>query len=72
MHTVADDLAAHKINLCNTTGFVANNRAILVIEVENPAEAGEILKKQGLHRLDTKGGPGSLGKPEYEGTHEYR
>jgi len=54
LHTVAECLAAHDINLCNTTGFVANNRAILVIEVENPAEAGEILKKQGLHVLTQK------------------
>jgi hypothetical protein len=54
LHTVADCLAAHEINLCNTTGFVANNRAILVIEVENPAEAGDILKKQGLHVLTQK------------------
>ena len=54
LHTVADCLAAHDINLCNTTGFVANNRAILVIEVEDPAQAGEILKKQGLHVLTQK------------------
>ena len=54
LHTVAECLAAHAINLCNTTGFVANNRAILVIEVENPAQAGEILKKQGLHVLTQK------------------
>jgi hypothetical protein len=46
LHTVADCLAAHEINLCNTSGFVANHRAILVIEVENPAQAGEILKNR--------------------------
>jgi len=51
LHTVADCLANHNINLCNTSGFVANNRAILVIEVENPAQAGEVLMKQGLHVL---------------------
>ena len=54
LHTVADCLAAHDINLANTSGFVANNRAILVIEVEDPAQAGEILKKQGLHVLTQK------------------
>ena len=54
LHTIAECLATHDINLCNTTGFVANNRAILVIEVENPAGAGEILKKQGLHVLTQK------------------
>ena len=54
LHTVAHCLAAHDINLANTSGFVANNRAILVIEVHDPAQAGEILKKQGLHILTQK------------------
>jgi len=54
LHTVAECLAAHQINLCNTTGFVANQRAILVIEVENPAQAGEVLSKQGLRVLSQK------------------
>jgi len=54
LFTLADCLAAHQINLSNTSGFVANNRAILVIEVEDPAQAGEILKKQGLHVLTQK------------------
>jgi hypothetical protein len=51
LHTVAECLAAHQINLCNTTGFVVNQRAILVIEVENPAQAGEVLSQQGLRVL---------------------
>jgi hypothetical protein len=54
LHTVAHCLAAHDINLANTSGFVANNRAILVIEVEDPTQAGEVLKKQGLHVLTQK------------------
>ena len=54
LHPVAHCLAAHDINLANTSGFVANNRAILVIEVQDPAQAGEILKKQGLHILTQK------------------
>lgn len=54
LHTVADCLATHDINLSNTTGFVINNRAILVIEVENPVQAGDILKTQGLHVLTQK------------------
>jgi hypothetical protein len=54
LHAVAHCLAAHDINLANTSGFVANDRAILVIEVEDPAQAGEILKKQGLHILTQK------------------
>jgi len=51
LHTVADCLAAHDINLANTSGFAANNRAILVIEVQDPAQAGGILKEHGFHIL---------------------
>jgi len=51
LHTVADCLAAHDINLANTSGFVANNRAILVIEVQDPAQAGDVLKDHGFHIL---------------------
>ena len=51
LHAVAHCLAADNINLANTSGFVANNRAILVIEVEDPALAGDVLKKHGLHVL---------------------
>jgi hypothetical protein len=51
LHSIAHCLSAHDINLANTSGFVANDRAILVIEVQDPATAGEILKKEGLHVL---------------------
>ena len=68
LHSVAECLAAHDINLANTSGFVANNRAILVIEVEDPAQAGEILKRAGTSRSDTKGGAGRLVKPNSGGT----
>jgi hypothetical protein len=51
LHSVAECLAKHDINLANTSGFVANHRAILVLEVEDPAQTGEILKKHGLHVL---------------------
>jgi hypothetical protein len=54
LHSVADCLAAHSINLANTSGFVANNRAILVIEVQDPAPAGEVLKEHGFHVLTQK------------------
>jgi hypothetical protein len=54
LHSVAQCLAEHDINLCNTSGFAANNRAILVLEVEDPALAGEVLKKNGLHVLTQK------------------
>jgi hypothetical protein len=51
LHTVADCLGRNNINLENTAGFVANNRAILILEVQNVAEATDALKKQGLHVL---------------------
>lgn len=51
LHAVAECLARHEINLANTTGFIANNRAILVLEVEDAAQAAGVLSKQGLHVL---------------------
>ena len=54
LHSVAQCLAAQNINLANTSGFVDNNRAILVIEVHDPAQAGEALKKDGFHVLTQK------------------
>jgi hypothetical protein len=54
LHSVAQCLAADNINLLNTSGFAANHRAILVLEVEDPAQAGEILKQHGHHVLTQK------------------
>ena len=54
MHAVADCLANHKINLDNASGFIANNRAILVIEVSNHDLAHDVLQKQGFHVLSQK------------------
>jgi hypothetical protein len=51
LHSVANCLATHNINLANTSGFVANHRAILVIEVEDAAQASDVLRKEGLHVL---------------------
>jgi hypothetical protein len=51
LHEVADCLSKSGINLDNTSGFVANKRAILVIEVHDVAQASEILQKHGLHVL---------------------
>ena len=48
---VADLLGRNNINLDNCSGFVANNRAILVIEVQQLAQARAVLEKQGLHLL---------------------
>ena len=54
LHAVADCLAKHNINLDNASGYIANNRAILVIEVSNHDLAHDVLKKQGFRVLSQK------------------
>jgi len=44
-------LGAHGVNVDNVSGFVANNRAILVLETHDPAAAAAVLQKQGLRLL---------------------
>jgi hypothetical protein len=51
LQAVADLLGRNNINLDNCSGFVAHNRAILLIEVHALAQARAILEKQGLHLL---------------------
>ena len=51
LHAVAECLARRDINLDNTSGFVAKNRALLVIEVHELAEARQALEQQGLRVL---------------------
>ncbi len=51
LRSVADLLGRNNINLANCSGFVANNRAILVIEVQELAQARDILHKQNLRLL---------------------
>ena len=51
LQAVADSLGGNNINLDNCSGFVANNRAILIIEVHEIAQARAILQRQGLHLL---------------------
>src|SRR5208282_5412362 len=43
---VAELLEQHSINLDNCSGFVANNRAILVVETQALAEARAVLEQQ--------------------------
>ena len=47
LQAVADLLGRNQINLDNCSGFVANNRAILVIEVHELAQARAVLEKAG-------------------------
>jgi hypothetical protein len=51
LQAVADLLGRSNINLDNCSGFVANTRASLVIEVHELTQARAVLEKQGLHLL---------------------
>jgi hypothetical protein len=51
LQTVADVLGHNNINLDNCSGFVANNRAILIVEVHQLSEAHTLLQQQGLRLL---------------------
>lgn len=51
LRSVAECLAKNSINLDNTSGFVANHRAILVLEVHDVPKARKLLAKQGLRAL---------------------
>jgi hypothetical protein len=51
LHAVTDCLARNQINLDNTSGFISNNRAILVLEVADVTRARAALEQQGLRTL---------------------
>jgi hypothetical protein len=51
LHAIVDCLAKNGINLDNLSGFVVNNRAVLILEVQNVVTAIDALKKEGLHVL---------------------
>jgi hypothetical protein len=51
LRAVADCLAKEQINLDNTSGFVANNRAVVIVETHETDRARAALVKQGLRVL---------------------
>jgi hypothetical protein len=51
LHAVIDCLTRHGINVENSSGFVANNRAVVLIEVKDVAAARKVLAKEKLHQL---------------------
>ena len=51
LHAVADLLAQNNINLDNASGFIANNRAIMVLEVSDVLRARDLLARQGIRSL---------------------
>jgi len=52
LEAVADCLAQHHLNLDNCSGFVANDRAILIIEAHELDQARAVLQKKNLRLLD--------------------
>lgn len=51
LHSVVDHLTRHRINVENASGFVANNRAVLLIEVKDLAPARKTLAQGKFHLL---------------------
>ncbi|MCX8109113.1 MAG: ACT domain-containing protein [Verrucomicrobiae bacterium] len=51
LSAVAETLAAHQINLDNTSGFVVNNQAILIIETHDLERAAAALEQKGWRLL---------------------
>ncbi len=52
LQSVADCLSRHQLNLDNCSGFVANHRAVLIIEAHDLARARAILQAEKLRLLD--------------------
>ncbi len=48
---VAGTLSKHNINIENASGYVSNNRAVLLVEVKDPAPARRVLEAEGLRLL---------------------
>jgi hypothetical protein len=51
LHLVADCLAQNGINMENSSGFVFNRRAILLVEVKDLPKARDVLVQRGLRLL---------------------
>ena len=51
LQSVAECLAKDNINLDNTSGFVANQRAVVIVETHDLERAKALLVKQGLRVL---------------------
>ena len=51
LQTVAECLAKDNINLDNTSGFVANQRAVIIVETHDTDRAQALLVRQGLRVL---------------------
>ncbi len=54
LQAVAELLGRSAVNVENVSGFVANNRAIVVLETQDPARAHAVLARHGLRLLSEK------------------
>jgi hypothetical protein len=54
LHAVARCLAENSVGIQNASGFVANNRAVLLIEVNEIAAARRLLAERGLRLLSAE------------------
>ncbi len=51
LHNVAETLSQHGVNVDNVSGFVANQRAVVVLETHDILKARTVLEKQGARVL---------------------
>lgn len=51
LQEVADSLARHDVNVLNASGFVSNQRAVMVLEVNDLSRALEVLSQERLPLL---------------------
>jgi hypothetical protein len=54
LHAVTDLLARQSVNVENVSGFVANNRAVIVLEVQDVPKARAVLEKHHVRLLTEK------------------
>jgi len=52
LHAVADCLARSRLNLDNASGFIANHRAVMILEVTDAGRARDVLRQQNFHVLN--------------------
>lgn len=51
LHRVAEAFTRHQVNVQNASGFVSNSRAVLLIEVNDMAQARAVAGKEGIRLL---------------------
>ena len=54
LHAIAECLSRHQVNIENASGFVANRRAVLLVEVKDIARARQVLETQRFRLLSAE------------------